>query len=376
MTAKKQKKSQTVTQYALMVNGEKCLRNSILSKACGRTDLLGPTIRKYPEFVKDVHYVETTFNELREQNSPAKVGTGNSTMTIKLATYQGVKKLIELWGEKYYDDLIKVIKKYYKKDMDLDPYFSAKDIDINSEEFADIYKKFKSGELLSLEVCRLLGITRGRFKKLITEYENMIQEEPEHVETETNNDITGQVQQETPAQVTPQEIKVNLTDKIAHEDMTKLIEELHGINKNMETMRLFVDRQNELMKFLISIITSKTNPSPDEINRMVVLNDSDIDPNHTQAFAIYRQNMTNIVSSILDNPKSKYKTTNSVLNAAYSKIEKEFDIDWNEYTRKYVDRLHKQPKNMMTLIYWIERYCGRQGMLSTVLAKMNNELDK
>jgi len=130
------------------------------------------------------------------------------------------------------------------------------------------------------------------------------------------------------------------------------------------------------MKFLISIITSKTNPSPDEINRMVVLNDSDIDPNHTQAFAIYRQNMTNIVSSILDNPKSKYKTTNSVLNAAYSKIEKEFDIDWNEYTRKYVDRLHKQPKNMMTLIYWIERYCGRQGMLSTVLTKMNNELDK
>src|SRR5699024_7558084 len=141
--------------YALMVNGEKCLRNSILSKACGRTDLLGPTIKKYPtEFVKDVHYVETTFNELREQNSPTKVGTGNSTMTIKLATYQGVKKLIELWGEKYYDDLIKVIKKYYKKDMDLDPYFSAKDIDINSEEFADIYKKFKSGELLSLEVCR------------------------------------------------------------------------------------------------------------------------------------------------------------------------------------------------------------------------------
>lgn len=374
MTAKKTKEKSSVTQYALMVNGEKCLRNSILSKACGRTDLLGPTIKKYPEFVKDVHYVETTFNELREQNSPAKVGTGNSTMTIKLATYQGVKKLIELWGEKYYDDLIKVIKKYYKKDMDLDPYFSAKDIDINSEEFADIYKKFKSGELLSLEVCRLLGITRGRFKKLITEYENMIQEEPEHVET--NNDITGQVQQETPAQVTPQEIKVNLTDKIAHEDMTKLIEELHGINKNMETMRLFVDRQNELMKFLISIITSKTNPSPDEINRMVVLNDSDIDPNHTQAFAIYRQNMTNIVSSILDNPKSKYKTTNSVLNAAYSKIEKEFDIDWNEYTRKYVDRLHKQPKNMMTLIYWIERYCGRQGMLSTVLTKMNNELDK
>lgn len=46
MTAKKQKKSQTVTQYALMVNGEKCLRNSILSKACGRTDLLGPTIKK------------------------------------------------------------------------------------------------------------------------------------------------------------------------------------------------------------------------------------------------------------------------------------------------------------------------------------------
>lgn len=48
MTAKKQKKSQTATQYALMVNGEKCLRNSILSKACGRTDLLGPTIKKIP----------------------------------------------------------------------------------------------------------------------------------------------------------------------------------------------------------------------------------------------------------------------------------------------------------------------------------------
>lgn len=46
MTAKKQKKSQTATQYALMVNGEKCLRNSILSKACGRQGMLSTVLTK------------------------------------------------------------------------------------------------------------------------------------------------------------------------------------------------------------------------------------------------------------------------------------------------------------------------------------------
>lgn len=46
MTAKKTKEKSSVTQYALMVNGEKCLRNSILSKACGRQGMLSTVLMK------------------------------------------------------------------------------------------------------------------------------------------------------------------------------------------------------------------------------------------------------------------------------------------------------------------------------------------
>lgn len=342
-------------EYPLQIAGELCLRNSIFSKEIGRkVNLLGVAKREFPDqFIEWEHYIDTTLGELKEENDPAKVGRGSDSLKISLVTYDGIKRIDELYHGKYHDIIVAVVKRFYRDQYCTDQYFEKDRISeaVKQVSKATVISDFTKGKITMAEAARILQTTPYKFKKLVNEYnETKFNTLPKR---EENGEVKLMEAEVIPAPVNAAEERSSITDNNQlHEDIVALTKEVSEMNRNIK----------ELLKIATILINGTRVVSGD--------------PSGTHEFSEYKQDVSALVTSLVDNPSSKFYTSNSVLTAAYAKIETELDVDWNEYTQRFVSRTHKQPKNMMVLSYWVEKNFQKDGMLMNTLIKMGNEVEE
>ena len=344
-------------EYPLQIAGELCLRNSIFSKEIGRKiNLLGRTKREFPDqFIEWEHYIETTIGELKEENDPTKVGRGSDNLTITLVTYDGIKMLDELYRGKYHDIIVPIVKRFYRDRYNTDQYFERDRISeaVKQVSKATVISDFTRGKITMAEASRLLQTTPYKFKKLVHEYnESKFNTLPKREENGKVEFV--EAEEVIPAPVNAAEERSSITDnnQLLHEDLVALTKEVSEMNRNIK----------ELLKIATSMINGTRVVSGD--------------PSGTHEFSEYKQDVSALVTSLVDNPSSKFYTSNSVLTTAYAKIEDELGVDWNEYTQRFVSRTRKQPKNMMVLSYWVEKNFQKDGMLMNTLIKMGNEIEE
>ena len=343
-------------EYPLQIAGELCLRNSIFSKEIGRKiNLLGRTKREFPDqFIEWEHYIDTTIGQLKEENDPTKVGRGSDNLTITLVTYDGIKMLDELYRGKYHDIIVPIVKRFYRDQYNVDQYFEKDRISESVKQIskATVISDFSKGKITMAEASRLLQTTPYKFKKLVNEYNET------KFNTLPKREENGKVELVKAEEVIPAPVaeeRSSITDNNQlhlHEDLVALTKEVSEMNKNIK----------ELLKIATSMIAGTRVVSGD--------------PSGTHEFSEYKQDVSALVTSLVDNPSSKFYTSNSVLTTAYAKIEDELGVDWNEYTQRFVSRTRKQPKNMMVLSYWVEKNFQKDGMLMNTLIKMGNEIEE
>lgn len=372
----------TQKHYALYVDGVKCLKNATISKYLNRTDTLSSLINRFPsDFILGVHYMERTFGELREENGKQKVGAGNSTMTIRLATYEGIKKIDELFKNKYHDDIIRLLKKYYKSEYEADPDFTPQ-FNFFPVNLDVLYKNFMKGEIDASEAADKLGISTTKFLQMVNEKNSGL-----------NRQLTNDtVAEEESKDVPPTKLSVKMSnpdmrddmreliDKVAdmnvHDEMRTLIDEVSDMNKNLQNLiknqNRLIENQNNMLNFIIEFFVPATKNHR-----------ADIDPSSTVAFKLYKENVTNMVADIVQKVNSACDVTENnkitatdILQDAYNRIETDLGVDWNSYTGKYVEKIHETPSNLMVLMYWIEKHYGKGGMLQNVLETISKEYDE
>lgn len=371
----------TQKHYALYVDGVKCLKNATISKYLNRTDTLSSIINRFPsDFILGVHYVERTFGELKEENGKTKVGAGNSTMTIRLATYEGIKKIDELFKNKYHDDIIRLLKKYYKSEYEADPDFTPQ-LNFFPVNLDALYEKFVKGEIDASDAADKLGISTIKFLQIVNEKNSGLNSQPK------NDTVVEKESKEVPTKLS---VKMSnpdmrddmreLIDKVAdmnvHDEMKTLIDEVSDMNKNLQNLiknqNRLIENQNNMLNFIIEFFVPVT-----ENHRV------DINPSSTVAFKLYKKNVTNMVADIVQKANSisgvtenNKLTATDILLDAYSRIETDLGVDWNSYTGKYVEKIHEAPSNLMVLMYWIEKHYGKGGMLQGVLETISKEYDE
>ena len=335
-------------EYPLQIAGELCLRNSIFSQEIGRKiNLLGRAKREFPDkFIEWEHYINTTLGELKEENDPTKVGRGSDNLEITLVTYDGIKMLDELYRGKYHDIIVAIVKRFYRDRYNTDQYFERDRISeaVKQVSKATVISDFSKGKITMAEAARTLSTTPYKFKKLVNEYNES------KFNTLPKREENGKVKLVEAEEVIP--APVVLINSQLHKDLVALTKEVSEMNRNIK----------ELLKIATSMIAGTKVVSGD--------------PSGTHEFNEYKQDISGLVTSLVDNPNSKFYTSNSVLTAAYAKIETELNVDWNEYTQRFISRTRKQPKNMMILSYWVEKNFQKDGMLMNTLIKMGNEIEE
>ena len=342
-------------EYPLQIAGEVCLRNSIFSQEIGRKiNLLGKTKREFPDkFIEWEHYINSTLGELKEENDPTKVGRGSDNLEITLVTYDGIKMMDELYRGKYHDMVVAVVKRFYRDRYNTDQYFERDRISESVKQIskATVISDFSKGKITMAEAARVLQTTPYKFKKLVNEYnETKFNTLPKREENGKVEPVGAEV---VPTPVNAAEERSGIADNNQlHDDLVALTKEVSEMNRNIK----------ELLKIATSMIAGTRVVSGD--------------PSGTHEFSEYKQDISALVTSLVDNPGSTFYTSNSVLTAAYAKIETELGVDWNEYTQRFVSRTRKQPKNMMVLSYWVEKNFQKDGLLMNTLIKMGNEVEE
>ena len=350
-TRKNSRKEDQKKDYPLQIAGELCLRNSIFSKEIGKKiNLLGRAKREFPnEFIEWEHYINTTLGELKEENDPTKVGRGSDSLEITLVTYDGIKIIDELYHGKYHDIIVPIVKRFYRDRYNTDQYFENDRISeaVKQVSKAAVISDYSKGIITMAEAARTLSITPYKFKKLVNEY------------NETRCNTLPSKEDTSKIELVEGEEVVKATTTTGNDNQSQLHEDLVALTREVSEM-------NRNIKELLKIATSLANGT-----RIV-----SGDPSGTHEFSEYKQDVSALVTSLIDNPSSKFYTSNSVLTAAYAKIETELDVDWNEYTQRFVSRTRKQPKNMMVLSYWVEKNFQKDGMLMNTLIQMGNEIQE
>ena len=316
---------------------------------------MGRTKREFPdEFIEWEHYINTTLGELKEENDPTKVGRGSDSLEITLVTYDGIKIIDELYHGKYHDIIVPIVKRFYRDQYNADQYFERDRISESVKQIskATVISDFSKGKITMAEASRILQTTPYKFKKLVNEYNetkfNTLPKREENGKVEL-----VEAEEVITAPVNAAEERSSITDNNQlHKDLVALTKEVSEMNRNIK----------ELLKIATSMIAGTKVVSGD--------------PSGTHEFSEYKQDVSALVTSLVDNPGSTFYTSNSVLTAAYAKIEDELGVDWNEYTQRFVSRTRKQPKNMMVLSYWVEKNFQKDGMLMNTLIKMGNEIEE
>lgn len=344
-------------EYPLQIAGELCLRNSIFSQEIGRKiNLLGRTKREFPDkFIEWEHYINSTLGELKEENDPTKVGRGSDNLEITLVTYDGIKMLDELYRGKYHDIIVPIVKRFYRDRYNTDQYFERDRISeaVKQVSKATVISDFSKGKITMAEAARTLSTTPYKFKKLVNEYNES------KFNTLPKREENGKVKLVEAEEVIPAPVVNAAEERSSSTDNSQLHKDLVALTKEVSEM-------NRNIKELLKVVTSMINGT-----RVV-----SGDPSGTHEFSEYKQDVSALVTSLVDNPSSKFYTSNSVLTTAYAKIEDELGVDWNEYTQRFVSRTRKQPKNMMVLSYWVEKNFQKDGMLMNTLIKMGNEIEE
>ena len=246
------------------------------------------------------------------------------------------------------------MKRFYRDQYNADQYFERDRISESVKQIskATVISDFSKGKITMAEASRILQTTPYKFKKLVNEYNetkfNTLPKREENGKVEL-----VEAEEVITAPVNAAEERSSITDNNQlHKDLVALTKEVSEMNRNIK----------ELLKIATSMIAGTKVVSGD--------------PSGTHEFSEYKQDVSALVTSLVDNPGSTFYTSNSVLTAAYAKIEDELGVDWNEYTQRFVSRTRKQPKNMMVLSYWVEKNFQKDGMLMNTLIKMGNEIEE
>lgn len=104
-------------------------------------------------------------------------------------------------------------------------------------------------------------------------------------------------------------------------------------------------------------LSSNQPEQPEEVEYVLPSNETQCEVNNAdvyKSFSLFRTKINLACKEIYTNPGTKYHTKNSVLNAAYSALLREYGICWEQYKKEFKRENERKPLSTLELVYWIE----------------------
>lgn len=339
----------------LKFNGVEVIQNKVIDSIIG-SDSITKNALKYhvSEFIKGTDYFSTTMRELKSQNNITLLG--NPNFKINVFTLEGINKLDSVLGYKYSEELKYIKSKYFmnKSIAVTDNLITMiNELSVKTRKFAELYS-----DVLTAQNNILLEVIKLTNQSALTE------EFPDIVKKEKSTTAKPVLDIEKSTEVKPvakkEKKKRRPYRNWKHDNYPDNWEEYYTKYENGEITKYKASKELDIANATFCKLYDRySNQLSDkainvETEYILPSNETQYEDNLYESFSSYRTKINMLCKKIYTSPQARYHTKNSVLNAAYSALLKEYGICWEQYKKEFKRENERKPVSTLELVYWIE----------------------